>query len=617
MQLGFQTLTERIRQLDVAVAELEQVASTVGLPPPNDFPWFDLLHRKLVPQLQLAERIPHLVVALVGGTNIGKSLLFNHLAGEVASGVSPLAAGTKHPVCLVPPQLADQPTLAKLFEGFELAPWQHANAPLHEYPQNVLFWRVGTRLPEWLLLLDTPDVDSDVPVNWQRASAVRQVADVLIAVLTQQKYNDAAVKQFFREAAAADKPVIVLFNQTDLQRDRQYWPLWLETFTGQSGAKPLDVYVVPHDRQAAEQLQLPIYCVGNDAQQWTGRPVDFAEHLGQLHYDPIKVQALRGALGRILDPRHGLPGYLDAIRNESERFAGACKVLSGSEIRAVDWPALPAQLIATEVTTWWDGQRSTWSRGIHQVYRTLGKQARRLLSAAWQATGRQRPTDPIEEFQRREKRAILQAVERMLDQLENLAQLGNEILQPRLSRALSGRTRQELLQRIESDYGELAPVDQSYREFLHAELDRWKSDNPRTLSLLRRLDQVAALARPAVSVALVLTGWGLAGPMIGSSGHLAGEFALEALVTCAFAGSGELAIRLGGEQTAKALVKLLQSLQTEFVRRRAQWLDHLLRQQLLGDLLDELSQGAQAPEREPFRSAERLVAELRQASQLG
>ena len=56
-------------------------------------------------------------------------------------------------------------------------------------------------------------MDSDALVNWQRVRAIRQVADVLVAVLTQQKYNDAAVKQFFREAVQADKPIVAVFNQ--------------------------------------------------------------------------------------------------------------------------------------------------------------------------------------------------------------------------------------------------------------------------------------------------------------------------------------------------------------------------------------------------------------------
>ena len=85
-----------------------------------------------------------------------------------------------------------------------------------------------------LLLLDAPDVDSDVAVNWRRATAIRQAADVLVAVLTQQKYNDAAVKQFFRAAVEADKPIIVVFNQCELEADRAYWPQWLETFCQQT-----------------------------------------------------------------------------------------------------------------------------------------------------------------------------------------------------------------------------------------------------------------------------------------------------------------------------------------------------------------------------------------------
>ena len=76
------------------------LAAAAGVAPPAGQEWHDLLRNKLLPQLELP---PLLVVAIVGGTNIGKSVIFNHLAGEVASASSPLAAGTKHPVCLVPP----------------------------------------------------------------------------------------------------------------------------------------------------------------------------------------------------------------------------------------------------------------------------------------------------------------------------------------------------------------------------------------------------------------------------------------------------------------------------------------------------------------------------------
>ena len=77
-------------------------------------------------------------MAIVGGTNIGKSVMFNHLAGEVASASSPLAAGTKHPVCLVPPELADAALLGRLFEPFALHAWASADDPLKDSPENRL-----------------------------------------------------------------------------------------------------------------------------------------------------------------------------------------------------------------------------------------------------------------------------------------------------------------------------------------------------------------------------------------------------------------------------------------------------------------------------------------------
>ena len=120
-----------------ALAALEPAAAAVGLDPPAGQEWFELLRRKLLPQLDLP---PLLVVAIVGGTNIGKSVIFNHLAGEVASAVSPLAAGTKHPVCLVPPGLDDPALLARLFEPSCCVPGIRPTTRWRKRAENRLFW---------------------------------------------------------------------------------------------------------------------------------------------------------------------------------------------------------------------------------------------------------------------------------------------------------------------------------------------------------------------------------------------------------------------------------------------------------------------------------------------
>jgi branched-subunit amino acid aminotransferase/4-amino-4-deoxychorismate lyase len=135
MPADYRAFAEQVKRLDAALAALRPAAANVGLSPPDGEEWFELLRNKLLPQVDLP---PFLVAAIVGGTNIGKSVIFNHLAGEVASAVSPLAAGTKHPVCLVPAGADDPELLARLFEPFRLHAWQSAGDPLREAPENRL-----------------------------------------------------------------------------------------------------------------------------------------------------------------------------------------------------------------------------------------------------------------------------------------------------------------------------------------------------------------------------------------------------------------------------------------------------------------------------------------------
>jgi len=600
----FQTWASQVRQLAGALAELDPIAAAVGVPSPREHDWHELLRLKLLAQLDLEAL---LVVGIVGGTNIGKSMLFNHLAGEVASAVSPLAAGTKHPVCLVPPGMDRPDLLERLFDGFELRAWQSADDPLGESDADLLFWRVGRNVPPRLLLLDAPDVDSDATVNWHRARAIRQAADVLVAVLTQQKYNDAVVKQFFREAAQADKPIIVLFNQVDLELDRPYWPQWLATFCSQTGAAPELVYAIPLDRQAAGELRLPFYFIGRDGRQPPGSPSSLREELARLHFDAIKIRTFRGALERVLDARHGAPAYLDEIRRAAGEFSAAGAALSASEMARVAWPSLPTGIVVDEIRDWWDSTRSDWARSIHGFYRSLGRPIRAAISSL-----RSQP-DPLAAFHREEQAAILTAVEKMLDELDRLSQVGNETLKPRLLELLRGNARESLLARIRAAHATLPAVDDDYRRFLRHELDAWRGENPGAVRLLRSLDQAAAVARPAITVVLAFTGWGLASDLVG---HAAGHLVAETAITGGVTATGEVAVSAAGEGVGQTAARLFRRLQDRYAQQRAEWLARWLEAELLGGLLSDLRRGAEAPRSAAFQRAEHWLAELAQTSRL-
>jgi hypothetical protein len=603
--------SQHVKSLDTALARLLPLAESLGVAAPRGEEWFALLEQKLLPQLTGE---PWLVVAVVGGTNIGKSLIFNQLAGEEASAVSPLAAGTRHPVCLAPEGFAATTTLHRLFPGFELRSWRSPADALDQGDRHLLFWRESPTVPPRLLLLDTPDIDSDAQVNWERADRIGHAADVLLAVITQQKYNDAAIKQFFRKSAAADKPVIVLFNQCELAEDREYWPQWLQTFVGETGADPILVYVVPYDRAAAKDRRLPFFNVGRDGRMPIGEEASLRDELAALRFDEIKLRTLRGALAKLLDAPSGAPSYFVRVGQAADDFAAAAAALSAHDMARVTWPPLPPRILVDEIRQWWDDRRSQWSRSIHHFYRKLGDAVTWPLRRAWHTVSA--PVgDPATTFQRDERAAIFTAVQRLLAELERLSQIGNATLRPRLQKLLAGQVRADLLRRIEASHAELPPVDDDYRNYLRRELDQWGHDNPRVVSFLRSLDHVAALARPAITVSLAVSGWLVAGGLVHdaavqAAGHTVGQMATEAAITGGIATGGEALVATTGEGIKQAAAQLFRRLQSHYAQQRARWLAAWLEKELLGSLLQELREGAEVTQHDAFVSAQASLRAL-------
>ena len=309
----FDIVAGQIRDLCTAVEQLEHDAADLGVTANiQTANWHQSLFQHLRPRI---EGQPYLLVAVVGGTNTGKSMVFNQLAGASASRVSHIACRTKHPVCLVPRHFLRNNDPAQLFPGFKVRQWKSDNDALADSDENLLFLRedaAGRQSPN-LLLLDTPDVDGCLKEHWDRAQLVRQAADVLVGVLTDQKYNDEAVRRFFCEAAEADKPVIVVFNMVDWSNKRNCCDDWLRQFRDEAGVEPLHVYAAPRDERAGEELSLPFYPLSPGA-------TDLRTDLADLQFGKIKIRTFRGALRQVLDADNGVPRFLDEIRQKSTEY---------------------------------------------------------------------------------------------------------------------------------------------------------------------------------------------------------------------------------------------------------------------------------------------------------
>lgn len=434
---------------------------------------------------------------------------------------------------------------------------------------------------------------------------------MLLAVLTQQKYNDAAVKQFFRKAAAEDKAVIVVFNQVLLPEDEQYWPLWLGTFTRETGVQPDLVYISPNDRRAAEENRLPFF-----PREWPHNPAtandgarQIGEDLARLHFSAIKLRTLRGSLAHLIS-ESGVPAFLKEVRAVSQQFHSAAELLSAQRLAQVDnWPAPPTSLLVGEIREWWRTQREGWTRTIHDVYGTIGNGI--LFPIRW-AYGRMagEPQDPIAEYRRQEWDVILQVVNQLYDELGRLSQLGNELLRPRLERLLAGNARVALLQDLAQAH-ESIDFTTEFTGIVDEQMKLFVKDNPGTFGWLRRIDSVAAAARPVTSVALFAFA---AGPV----GHILTDAAASTLVHVVGDVAGGTGAVVVGEaaltQSATGLRQVearLRQLHTACIARRVAWFATFLRERVLGQLQAELESGSKVPESPSFRIVQESVEQLR------
>jgi hypothetical protein len=281
----------------------------------------------------------------------------------------------------------------------------------------------------------------------------------------------------------------------------------------------------------------------------------------------------------------------------------------------VNWPTLPPRLLVDEIRDWWDARRSTWSRKIHAFYRVVGQGVSWPVREAWRAArGTSEP--PQETFRARESQAIIEALESLLAELDRLAQVGNEALRPRLAAMLGGAARKTLLARVQAAHAALPALDDDYRTFLQGELDRWSEGNPGAVNLLRSLDHAAALARPAITVTLAVSGWILAGDVVGqAAAHVAGQtashLATEAVIAGGTTVGGEAVVSVTGEGVTQAAARLFRRLQLHYTEMRARWLANWLESEMLGNLLSPLRQGAEIVGSGPFREIELALDALR------
>lgn len=165
-------------------------------------------------QLLESRRPVPLQIAVIGPTQAGKSTLVNILLEQTVAEVSPLAGYTVHPHGFGNKiQALDSAALQTYFGRFQQLPQQELSKARYDCYAFADRIADSSLLPP-CVLWDTPDFDSIDAADYQEG-VVRTIAlaDIIVLVLSKEKYADQSVWEIMNEIAAFRQPVLICLNK--------------------------------------------------------------------------------------------------------------------------------------------------------------------------------------------------------------------------------------------------------------------------------------------------------------------------------------------------------------------------------------------------------------------
>lgn len=246
------------------------------------------------PRLAAATR--PLLVVIAGSTGAGKSTLVNSVLGEEITKAGVLRPTTRRPVLLHHP--ADtEPVGETLADEVEIIS--------------------SETVPRGLALIDSPDIDSVLEENRDRALKVLSGADLWLFVTTPTRYGDAVPWEVLTRAAERDVAIAVVLNRTGETEKREVrLDLAQRLRAAKLGTAPLFVIAdagAHHGLLAAESV-MPL-------RRW------LEALAGSAHAHIVAQRSLRGALASVSKPLGELEDLLheqdEALKQLAQRCAGA------------------------------------------------------------------------------------------------------------------------------------------------------------------------------------------------------------------------------------------------------------------------------------------------------
>jgi hypothetical protein len=353
----------------------------------------DLLERDLLPRTAGGDVC--LVCGIVGPNNAGKSALFNAMLGRELSPSVPAGGATRRLLGAVSPGLLErlkaEPTLAR----FPLHAAVPTTGPMEDVlrpasrPAELLLV-ADPRLPDRLMLIDTPDFDSIVEDNRVASESLLAVADVLIAVVTRHSYQNRDVVRFLQRWLNHGRPWLLVYNEAI---DEHVAGEHAAKLIGQVGQQPLAVFWAAHNLAVQEGREplLPLrLCLEReglvDTLAQRSVPSGAAADLRTLLYDleqvaGLKARSFAAALARLANGVEALMADLEAGSVAAKDLLRAVDEHARCEAERIAASAMPGGPFVDAFRTVLDRRTNPFSRGWRTLLRGARLQFEGLVAA--------------------------------------------------------------------------------------------------------------------------------------------------------------------------------------------------------------------------------------------
>ena len=478
----------------------------------------DLLTYKLVPHFA-GEGC--LIAAVAGGTNTGKSTVFNLLLARVVSPMVTTAAATCHPVLAANAMREAQCLESKLVPEFDPRPLSDPGlATDGSLPAMALFVACEPSLPDDLILMDTPDVDSIEKRNWEVSEHIRAAGDVLIAVLTAEKYKDERVVEYFREAVASAREVIPLMNKANPAEDFEVARRQLDEFRSDVGTDA-PRFVIAHDFSIGENVRQPIASLDGTA--------DLRQYLEELDAPSIKERVYAGTLERF--GQFATDFVEQAARSGADLRAIVDRFEGYAEAASSEYDPAPGKEVGGLFHEFVQSKRGPVRRSIGNTSAAVVRGASTLGRALTSAFRKRATLDSGEPEGTEDKVLELhrQSIDRITrDLATRYVEAARDLPEP--VRGLVGRGFEELdieavIDAVQGDALGPESLSEEFRQHAAEMLETWWRDHKGKRRALQALDTVLAVMPAAIAapIAMHTGGVGVSEAVV-IAGPLAAQF---------------------------------------------------------------------------------------------